>query len=62
MYANGVQAGAAAQRSTTLTHLLTYSLLTLAGVILLAVVAGWIVAGRILRPVHRAHRSCSRRK
>ena len=53
LYANGVQAGAAAQRSTTLTHLLTYSLLTLAGVTLLAAVAGWIVAGRILRPVHR---------
>ena len=53
VYANGVSAGAAAQRSTTLTHLLTYSLLTLAGVILLAAVAGWIVAGRILRPVHR---------
>jgi signal transduction histidine kinase len=53
VYANGVQAGASAQRSTTLTHLLTYSLLTLAGVILLGAVAGWIVAGRILRPVHR---------
>jgi signal transduction histidine kinase len=53
VYANGVQAGAAAQRSTTLAHLLTYSLLSLAGVILLAAVAGWLVAGRILRPVHR---------
>jgi HAMP domain-containing protein len=53
VYANGVQAGAAAQRSTTLTHLLTYSLLTLAGVTLLAALAGWIVAGRILRPVRR---------
>ncbi len=53
LYANGVQAGASAQRSTTLTHLLTYSLLSLAGVTLLAAVAGWIVAGRILRPVHR---------
>jgi signal transduction histidine kinase len=53
LYANGVRAGASAQRSTTLTHLLTYSLLTLAGVILLAAVAGWIVAGRILAPVHR---------
>ena len=53
LYASGVQAGAAAQRSTTLTHLLTYSLLSLAGVTLLAAVAGWIVAGRILRPVHR---------
>jgi signal transduction histidine kinase len=53
VYANGVQAGASAQRSTTLTHLLTYSVLALAGVTLLAAVAGWIVAGRILRPVHR---------
>ena len=53
LYASGVQAGASAQRGTTLTHLLTYSLLSLAGVTLLAAVAGWIVAGRILRPVHR---------
>ena len=53
LYANGVQAGASAQRSTTLTHLLTYSLLSLAGVILVAALAGWIAAGRILRPVHR---------
>jgi signal transduction histidine kinase len=49
LYANGVQAGA----SAALTHLLTYSLLSLAGVTLLAVAAGWIAAGRILRPVHR---------
>ena len=49
LYADGVQAGA----SAALTHLLTYSLLSLAGVTLLAVVAGWIVAGRILRPVQR---------
>ncbi len=53
VYANGVQAGASAQRSTTLTHLLSYSLLSLAGATLLAAAAGWIVAGRILRPVHR---------
>jgi signal transduction histidine kinase len=53
LYANGVEAGAAAQRSTTLSHLLAYSLLSLAGATLLAAVAGWIVAGRILRPVHR---------
>ena len=38
---------------TTLAHLLNYSLITLAGATLLAAVAGWIVAGRILRPVHR---------
>jgi len=53
IYTNGVQAGASAQRSTALAHLLTYSLLTLAGVIVLAAAAGWIVAGRMLRPVHR---------
>jgi signal transduction histidine kinase len=53
VYASGVQAGASAQRSTTLTHLLTYSMLSLAGATLLAAAAGWIVAGRILRPVHR---------
>jgi signal transduction histidine kinase len=49
LYASGVRAGA----SATLTHLLTYSLLSLAGVTLLAVVAGWVAAGRILQPVHR---------
>jgi signal transduction histidine kinase len=53
VYANGVQAGAAAQRSATLSHLLAFSLLSLAGATLLAAVGGWIVAGRILRPVHR---------
>jgi len=53
LYAHGVQAGAAAQRSTTLTHLLLYSLLGLAGAALLAAAAGWITAGRILAPVHR---------
>jgi signal transduction histidine kinase len=53
LYASGVQAGASAQRRTTLAHLLTYSLLTLAGVTLLAAAAGWIAAGRILRPVHQ---------
>jgi signal transduction histidine kinase len=53
LYDTGVQAGAAAQRSATLAHLLTYSLLSLAGTTLLAAGGGWIVAGRILRPVHR---------
>jgi signal transduction histidine kinase len=53
LFANGVQAGASAQRATTLNHLLTYSLIGLAGLIVLAVVVGWIVAGRILRPVHQ---------
>jgi signal transduction histidine kinase len=53
LYGNGVKAGAAAQSSTTLTHLLTYSLLSLCVVTVLAAVAGWIVAGRILAPVQR---------
>jgi signal transduction histidine kinase len=53
LYDHGVALGASAQRSTTLAHLLTYSLLSLAGATLLAAVAGWIIAGRILRPVHR---------
>jgi signal transduction histidine kinase len=53
LYANGVQAGAAAQRSATLTHLVMYSLIGLVGVTVLAAAAGWIVAGRILRPVRR---------
>jgi signal transduction histidine kinase len=53
LYANGVHAGASAERSTTLSHLLTYSLVGLAGLTLLALGAGWILAGRILRPVHR---------
>ena len=53
LYANGVQAGAAEQRGATLTHLLTYSLISLAAVTLLAALAGWIAAGRILRPVRR---------
>jgi signal transduction histidine kinase len=53
LYGNGVKAGASAQRSTTLTHLLTYSLLSLAGLTLLAAIAGLILAGRILRPVRR---------
>jgi hypothetical protein len=37
----------------TLTHLLQYSLITLAAAIVPAAVAGWIAAGRVLRPVHR---------
>jgi signal transduction histidine kinase len=53
LYSQGVQAGASAQRGATLSHLLMYSLLSLAGATLLAAVAGWIAAGRILRPVHR---------
>jgi signal transduction histidine kinase len=45
--------GARHQRDVTLSHLLQYSLITLAGVVALAAILGWIVAGRVLRPVHR---------
>lgn len=45
--------GAQHQRDFTLSHLLQYSLITLAVVITLAAILGWIAAGRALRPVHR---------
>jgi signal transduction histidine kinase len=45
--------GAQSQRDLTLSHLLQYSLVTLAVVIALAAILGWIAAGRALRPVHR---------
>jgi signal transduction histidine kinase len=44
--------GAQSQRDLTLSHLLQYSLITLAVVIALAAILGWIFAGRALRPVH----------
>ena len=44
--------GAQAQQDLTLSHLLQYSLITLAVVIALAAVLGWIFSGRALRPVH----------
>jgi len=40
------------QRDLTLSHLLQYSLFTLAVVIALAAILGWIFSGRALRPVH----------
>jgi len=46
------QLGAQSQRDLTLSHLLAYSLITLAVVLVLAAILGWIVAGRALRPVH----------
>jgi signal transduction histidine kinase len=45
--------GAQRQRDLTLSHLLQYSLITLAVVIALGAILGWIAAGRALRPVHR---------
>ncbi|MEN3361687.1 MAG: hypothetical protein V7637_5669 [Mycobacteriales bacterium] len=44
--------GAQSQREATLSHLLRYSLIILVVVVALAAAAGWIVAGRVLRPVH----------
>jgi signal transduction histidine kinase len=44
--------GARHQRDVTLSHLLQYSLITLAVVMALAAILGWIVAGRVLRPLH----------
>jgi signal transduction histidine kinase len=46
------QQGAAGQRDLTLSHLLQYSLITVAVVIALAAVLGWIFSRRALRPVH----------
>jgi signal transduction histidine kinase len=47
------QLGAQHQRDLTLSHLLQYSLITLAVVIVLAAILGWIFSGRALRPVHQ---------
>jgi signal transduction histidine kinase len=41
-----------AQRSRTLAHLLDYSLAALAALVFASTWLGWIVAGRVLRPVH----------
>ena len=48
-----VRAGATAQRQTTLTHLLAYSIAGLACTTVLSLGAGWLFAGRILRPLHQ---------
>ena len=48
----GVDVGAQRQRDETLTHLLTYSLATLAVAAVLAALGGWMIARRVLRPVH----------
>ena len=48
--------GARHQRDVTLSHLLQYSLITLALVVALAAVLGWIVAGRGTAPSAQDHR------
>ncbi|MEU7875645.1 HAMP domain-containing sensor histidine kinase [Dactylosporangium sp. NPDC049140] len=52
-YEEGVIAGVESQRDATLDSLLWQSGLSLGAATLLAAVAGWFVAGRVLRPVHR---------
>jgi signal transduction histidine kinase len=52
-YEEGLVQGATDQRAAILDRLLWYSGGTLAAVTLLAAAAGWIAAGRVLRPVHR---------
>ncbi len=47
------QQGAQSQRDLTLSHLWQYSLITVAAVIALAAILGWIFSGRALRPVHQ---------
>ena len=44
-------AGAAQQRTSTLSHLVSYSLGALGGMALVSAVLGWVVAGRALRPL-----------
>jgi signal transduction histidine kinase len=46
------QQGATGQRALTLSRLLQYSLVTVALVIAIAAILGWIFSGRALRPVH----------
>ncbi|WP_433381386.1 HAMP domain-containing sensor histidine kinase [Actinoplanes sp. CA-142083] len=52
-YEQGLETGATTQREATLDKLLRYSAGTLFAVTLLATAMGWIVAGRVLRPVHQ---------
>jgi len=52
LVAAGIQAGAATQRDDTLRNLLIYSLLALAAMTFVAAGLGWVVAGRVLRPLH----------
>jgi signal transduction histidine kinase len=47
------QQGAQHQQALTLSHLLQYSVITLAVVLALAAVLGWVFGGRVLRPVQQ---------
>jgi signal transduction histidine kinase len=50
-YAEGLDAGAKAQRDSILQHLPIYALITVSSVTVLATAAGWLLAGRALRPL-----------
>ena len=52
-FAQGAAAGVQAQNTSTLEHLLMYSIGALVLVTALAAAAGWILAGRILAPVRQ---------
>ncbi|KAB8180649.1 sensor histidine kinase [Microbispora catharanthi] len=54
-YREGLADGAQNQRQFTLDSLLQYSTLTLLAAIVLSAAAGWLLAGRALRPVEAAH-------
>ncbi len=51
-FSNGVVAGAASQRAEAVHQLLLYSLTGLGLMGLVSGAVGWLVAGRVLRPVH----------
>jgi signal transduction histidine kinase len=49
----GMVSAADAQRATTLRHLVSYSSVSLAVLLAAATLGGWLLAGRVLRPVRR---------
>jgi signal transduction histidine kinase len=51
-FTEGFSQGATTQRDRTLHKLLLYSLLALAAMTLVSAGLGWLMAGRVLRPVH----------
>jgi signal transduction histidine kinase len=58
--AETTQDAIAAYRSEALNDLLSWSMLALAGALVLAVVLGWVLAGRALRPLHQITETANR--
>ncbi len=52
-FEEGLVAGASSQRAATLERMIQYSVVTFLLVTLIAAIAGWILTGRALRPVHQ---------